>query len=75
MRTTIDLRADLHKRAMSIARDRGETLSDTVNELLAVALDPPVRPVLRRSPVTGLTVAHIGRPITIEDVRSLEDDE
>ncbi len=75
MRTTIELRDDLHKRALSIARDRNESLSATVNDLLERVLDPPSsRPTVGRDPETGLVTVTLGRPVTTEDVRSLEDD-
>ena len=74
MRTTIDLPDDLHRIASAIARDRGATLSETVAQLLASALNLGGRPELRKSPRTGMLVLHVGHPITDEDVRSLEDD-
>lgn len=75
MRTTIDLPEDLHQIAMSIARDKAQTLSETVAELMRAGLGR--RPQIRRyiSPVTGLPVIHTGSPITTEDVRALDDDE
>jgi len=75
MRTTIDLPDDLHQIAMSIARDKSQTLSETVAELIRAGLGR--RPEIRvyTSPVTGLPVVHTGIPITTEDVRALEDDE
>ena len=75
MRTTIDLPEDLHRIASSIARYRGTTLSETVADLLRRGLGMGDRPEVRISPKTGMRVLHIGRPITDEDVQSLEDDE
>jgi len=76
MRTTIDLPADLHRLATSIARDRNETLSQAVVALIERGLRRLDEPKLSVSPVTGLTVMHLGGPpITSEDVRALDDDE
>jgi predicted transcriptional regulator len=75
MRTTIDLPEDLHRIAASIARDKHQTLSQAVADLLRRALARTDKPELSLSPITGLPVIHVGRPITIEDVRSLDDEE
>ncbi len=74
MRTTIDLRPELHRKALSLARDSRRTLSETVNDLLAKVLEPAGDSALTTSPVTGLTVVRVGHPVSSEDVRSLEDD-
>jgi hypothetical protein len=76
VRTTIDLPDDLHQIAMSIARDKSQTLSETVAELMRAGLGTG-RPKITRyiSPVTGLPVIRTGVPITTEDVRALDDDE
>lgn len=75
MRTTIDLPEDIHRVTAAIARDSGSSLSETVTRLLraALATSGPVR--VSTSARTGLQVASIGRVVTSEDVRSLEDDE
>lgn len=75
MRTTIDLPDDLHAQAVAIARDTHQTLSQAVSLLVRRGLssDGPGEPA--RSPVTGLPVTHLGRLITSEDVRRLEDDD
>lgn len=77
MRTTIDLPDDLHRVATSIARDQRTTLSGAVVALMRKGLgqsdDPGYRIVT--SEITGLPVIHFGRPITIEDVRALDDEE
>lgn len=74
MRTTIDLPDDLHAAARSIARDRGTTLSETVADLLRRGLGQQGSVQYGRSASTGLPVARMGRPVTQDDVRSLEDD-
>lgn len=75
MRTTIDLPDDLHQRAVSIARDTSRTLSETVADLLRRALGEGTAAETSASPRTGLPVVHLGRVITSEDVRALEDDD
>lgn len=76
MRTTVDLPADLHARASSIARDRRQSLSATLAELVRRGLGGPVdggdMAITHRD---GFPVLRTGRPITMEDVRSLDDDE
>ncbi len=75
MRTTIDLPADLHRRALAIARDTSTSLSQTVAGLMRRGLEREDRPAeISRSPRTGLPVLHLGKVITSEDVRSLEDE-
>lgn len=74
MRTTVDLPDDLHRMAQAIARDSGTSLSETVARLLrgALAGSGPVR--VTTSSRTGLKVASVGRVVTSEDVRSLDDE-
>jgi macrodomain Ter protein organizer (MatP/YcbG family) len=73
VRTTIDLPNDLHRVMAALARDRGQTLSQTVADLLELALgDSSVD--ITVSEITGLPVVRLGRPVTSEDVRSLEDE-
>ena len=75
MRTTVDLPEDIHRVVSAIARDSGGSLSDTLTRLLRAALTAPGPVRVSTSPRTGLQVASIGRAVTSEDVRSLEDDE
>jgi hypothetical protein len=75
MRTTVDLPEDLHRLASAIARDSGTSLSETLSRLLRAALTAPGPVRVSASSRTGLRVASIGRAVTSEDVRSLEDDE
>jgi hypothetical protein len=75
MRTTIDLPEDLHRAAVLIARDRRQTLSRTVSDLLRAALasglrDAPVETDLE----TGLPLVRLGRRVTAEDVASAQDE-
>ncbi|MDL5156519.1 antitoxin [Actinomycetospora termitidis] len=75
MRTTIDLPEDLHRFAMSIARDTARTLSDVVAELMRRGMAPPESHGVSRSERTGLPLVRLGGVVTVEDVRSLEDEE
>lgn len=76
MRTTIDLPDELHRIAMSVARDTGQTLSQTVAALLRRALERPEPAERYTDSRTGFPVIRLGgAPITIEDVRALDDEE
>ena len=75
MRTTIDLPDDLHRQAMSIARDTSRTLSEIVAELMRRGLGQDRTSQPSRSSRTGLPVVSLGKVITTDDVRSLEDEQ
>jgi predicted transcriptional regulator len=75
MRTTIDLPDDLHAQASAIARDTHQTLSQTVAQLMRRGLSSGHSGSPGTSPRTGLPVVDVGRVITSEDVRRLEDDD
>ncbi|MGH3874512.1 MAG: antitoxin [Pseudonocardiaceae bacterium] len=76
MRTTIDLPDDLHRIAMSLARDTGQTLSQAVAGLLRRALERPEPVESYTDSRTGFPVMRLGgAPITVEDVRALDDEE
>lgn len=75
MRTTITLPDDLHARLVSLSRDRRETVNRTIEELVLHALrgDRPSYSVQRHRQ-TGFVGIDFGRPLTGDDVRSLDDD-
>lgn len=75
MRTTVDLPDDLHAQAVAISRDTHRTLSQTISELMRRGLGQGQAVEVTTSARTGLPVVHLGRTITTEDVRALEDDE
>jgi len=77
VRTTIDLPDDLHRIATSIARDQGTTLSAAVADLLRRALGQRggTGPHLVRDQETGMRVVQLGYPVTIDDVRAMDDEE
>lgn len=74
MRTTIDLPDDLHAQAVALARDTHQSLSQTVATLVRKGLSTGEAGEVTRSARTGLPVTHLGRTITTEDVRRLEDE-
>jgi hypothetical protein len=74
MRTTIDLPEDLHRQAMAIARDTSQSFSQTVVELVRRGLGLGHEPELTHSLRTGLPVVRLGRVVTSDDVRALEDE-
>jgi hypothetical protein len=76
MRTTVDLPDDLHAIATAIAKDTHQTLSLTIASLIRRGLSSGGGGAeISTSARTGLPVAHVGRTITTEDVRGLEEDE
>ena len=76
MRTTIDLPDDLHSLVTGVARSRRQTLSQIVTELVRTSLEQhPPAPDVQISPRTGLPVIRLGRVTTVDDVRSLDDNE
>jgi hypothetical protein len=75
MRTTVDLPDDLHALARRVARDRGVTLSEAVADLMRRGLDGGRAADVGTSTETGLPVVRVGRRVTEEDVRSLDDHE
>jgi hypothetical protein len=74
MRTTVDLPADLHAQVVAIARDTHRTLSETVAFLVRRGLGEGRAAGPTRSAPTVLPVMRLGRVITSEDVRALEDE-
>ncbi len=75
MRTTIDLPEDLHRIATSIARDRNESLSKTVVDLVRRGLGSTVEIGSQSTGErNGIKTFSVGRVISDEDVRSLDDE-
>jgi predicted transcriptional regulator len=75
VRTTIDLPDELHKQARAIARDTHRTMSQTVVDLMRRGLNTASASTATTDPKTGLPLVRVGRIVTSEDVRSLEDEE
>lgn len=74
MRTTIDLPEDVHRILTAVARDRGQTLSQTVSDMLRKTLTPDEDPQVYVDTRTGLPAVHFGHIVTSEDVKALEDE-
>ena len=80
MRTTIDIPEREHRLFTSLARSRNTSLSKLLVELERRGLEVPEvgvgeeKSAYRIDPETGLPVFRSGRPITIEDVKALEDE-
>ena len=78
MRTTIRIDDDLHEVVQSLARHNRRSLSDTVAVLLRRGLraESGVErdTAMGRDPDTGFPRIRSERPVTIHDVRSLEDE-
>ncbi len=81
MRTTIDIPEREHTLFTSLAREKGTSLSKLVVELALRGLKNPSAgvqdkaPPYRIDPETGLPVFNSGRPVTLEDVKAMEDEE
>ena len=75
MRTTIDLPDDLHRLAMSIARDTSRSFSETVADLVRRGLGQGTPAEPSRSKVTGLPTVRLGVTVTTDDVRRLDDEQ
>lgn len=74
MRTTVDLPEDVHRLAASVARDRGTTLSQAIAELIRRGLGVDQEAGIQVDSRTGLPVVRLGRPVSSEDVRAVEDE-
>ncbi len=72
MRTTVDLPDDLHDVARELAHQEGRSMSDVIADLVRLGLRRDV--VAPAASVRGLPVVSVGRTITAEDVRSLDDE-
>jgi predicted transcriptional regulator len=72
VRTTIDLPDDLHELARQLAHDGNRSMSEVIAELIRSGLRPGrIEP--GEGP-RGLPVVSVGRAVTAEDVRSLDDE-
>ncbi|MGH8115841.1 MAG: hypothetical protein ACREP0_04050 [Rhodanobacteraceae bacterium] len=78
MRTTIDIPDRQHTLFMSLAREQHTSLGKLLVELAERGLKAGVAEGhvdYEIDPETGLAVFRSGRPITLEDVKALEDEE
>jgi hypothetical protein len=77
MRTTVDLPDDLHRVVVSLADHTRRSLSATAVELIRLGLlqsTGAAQPAMRQNPLTLLPVVSLGRPVTPDDVRALDDE-
>jgi|tagenome__1003787_1003787.scaffolds.fasta_scaffold20764798_2 hypothetical protein len=74
VRTVVDLPEDLHRLIAIAARASDSSVSDTIARLLRAVLGAPGSVRVTTSARTGLRVASLGRLVTSEDVRPLDDD-
>lgn len=72
MRTTIDLPDDLHELARQLAHQSRRSMGDVIAELMRLGLRPPGGPAA--SSPRGMPQVSVGRSVTDEDVRLLDDD-
>ncbi len=72
VRTTIDLPADLHDLARQLAHDRRRSISDVIADLIRLGLGQQGSEVTTTK--RGMPQVSVGRSVTAEDVRSLDDE-
>ena len=76
MRTTVDLPPSVHRRALELAKSRGQSLSAVVAELTVRGLSQMDEPVVIRTDArSGFPVVSVGRRVTSEQVAEILDDE
>lgn len=72
----MDLPDDLHRAVSSLARDRGQSVSRTIGDLLRRSLTSDADGErVSVDAVTGLPLVRLGKPVTTEMVRAAADDE
>lgn len=74
MRTTVDLPEDILRLARELARDHRQTFSQAVIGLIRRGIEARGAAVVAPDPLTGFPTLRVGRPVTLEDVSSLEDE-
>jgi len=72
MRTTIDLPEELHALARQLAHDGRRSMSDVVVELIRRGLGGDTMPFTSNR--RGMPLVTVGRVVSAEDVRTLEDE-
>lgn len=72
MRTTIDLPDDVHQLARQLAHDSNRSMSEVITELVRLGIRRELAAPARTR--RGMPVVAVGRAVTGEDVRTLEDE-
>jgi predicted transcriptional regulator len=72
VRTTIDLPEELHELVRRLAHDENRSMSEVISDLIRLGVRQTRADAAVARP--GLPQVSVGRPITAEDVRSLDDD-
>ncbi|NHN56232.1 hypothetical protein G9U51_10645 [Calidifontibacter sp. DB0510] len=76
MRTTVDLPAALHQRAVALARQRGTSLSAVVADLAARGLGQLGEPLeVTTDATSGFPVISVGRRVTFDEIAQALADE
>jgi len=73
MRTTVDLPEEIHNLARQLAHEANRSMSEVIADLIRLGMNQGSSAV--EIGTRGLPQVSVGRPITAQDVRSLEDDE
>jgi predicted transcriptional regulator len=72
VRTTIDLPDDLHELARELAHQGGRSMSEVIAELIRLGLRRAPGELARST--RGMPQVSLGRSVTAEDVRSLDEE-
>jgi hypothetical protein len=73
MRTTLDLPDHVHALVRELAHQQDKSMGTVVAELI-MAARAPTRSKEQAFGARGFPVVSVGRPVTLEDVASLEDE-
>jgi CopG-like RHH_1 or ribbon-helix-helix domain, RHH_5 len=73
VRTTIYFPDDLYKQVLAIAQDTQRTFSETVADLIRRGLRAGAAATISADPRTGLPLVNVGKVVTLQDLRSLDD--
>jgi hypothetical protein len=75
MRTTIDIPDLAHQRLKVLAQAKGVSLGKLLMELSdqALGLNTDAETAIITSPVTGFLKLKVGRPVTVEELKALDE--
>ena len=74
MELIIDLEPEALRRAESLAAERGQTIGKVLSDALLGRIVPDGYPKVVVGP-SGLPEIHLGRPVTLDEVREAIEDE